>query len=176
MTIGERIKELRTKKGLTQKQLAAQTGLSEISIRKYEADERRPKIETIKKISIALDSYIGYFLSGYYGEYIDEIKEDFSIGIKKSDPPQILSDTKEEKGDLLINDAPAINARDERDIKKDLESLREKLAKKEMGPAAYDGDDISEEDMDLFLGQVELMLRRLKTKNKEKYNPRKNKK
>ena len=56
MTIGERIKELRIKKGLTQKQLANQTGLSEISIRKYEADERRPKIETIRKISTVLDS------------------------------------------------------------------------------------------------------------------------
>lgn len=83
MTIGERIKELRIKKGLTQKQLANQTGLSEISIRKYEADERRPKIETIRKISTVLDSYIGYFLSGYYGEYADDIAEDFSASEKK---------------------------------------------------------------------------------------------
>lgn len=83
MTVGERIKELRIKKGLTQKQLANQTGLSEISIRKYEADERRPKIETIRKISTVLDSYIGYFLSGYYGEYADDIAEDFSASGKK---------------------------------------------------------------------------------------------
>ena len=72
--------------------------------------------------------------------------------------------------------APELNARDERDIKKDLDSLREKLANKEFGPAAYDGQDIPEEDIDLFLGQVELMLRRVKAKNKEKYNPNKNKK
>ena len=63
-----------------------------------------------------------------------------------------------------------------RDIKKDLDSLREKLENKEYGPAAYDGQDIPDEDVDLFLGQVELMLRRLKVKNKEKYNPNKNKK
>ena len=55
-------------------------------------------------------------------------------------------------------------------------SLREKLANKEFGPAAYDGQDIPEEDIDLFLGQVDLMLRRVKIKNKEKYNPNKNKK
>lgn len=78
MTIGERIKELRLKKNMTQKQLAAATGLSEISIRKYETDERRPKIETIRKIATALDSYMGYFLNGYFEDYIDEIKEDFS--------------------------------------------------------------------------------------------------
>lgn len=72
--------------------------------------------------------------------------------------------------------APELTARDERDIKKDLDSLREKLENKELGPAAYDGEDIPDEDVDLFLGQVELMLRRLKVKNKAKYNPNKNKK
>ncbi|WP_195522088.1 helix-turn-helix domain-containing protein [Hungatella hathewayi] len=82
---------------------------------------------------------------------------------------------------LMTGDDPAkkeetFNARDERDIKKDLEILREKLANKEYGPAAFDGEDIPDDDADLFLGQVELMLRRLKTKNKEKFNPYKNKK
>lgn len=72
--------------------------------------------------------------------------------------------------------APELTARDKRDIAKDLEILREKLANKELGPAAFDGDDIPEDDAELFLGQVELMLRRLKVKNKEKYNPYKNKK
>ena len=72
--------------------------------------------------------------------------------------------------------APELTARDKRDIKKDLDSLREKLANKEFGPAAYDGQEIPDEDIDLFLGQVDLMLRRVKVKNKEKYNPNKNKK
>ena len=76
------------------------------------------------------------------------------------------------KEDVVKEKAPELSARDERDIKKDLDSLREKLANKEFGPAAYD----PEEDIDLFLGQVDLMLRRVKIKNKEKYNPNKNKK
>ena len=84
--------------------------------------------------------------------------------------------------DYLLNgttpksEGSELNARDERDIKKDLDSLREKLANKEFGPAAYDGQEIPDEDIDLFLGQVDLMLRRVKVKNKEKYNPNKNKK
>lgn len=78
--------------------------------------------------------------------------------------------------DSITKKEAAFNARDERDIKKDLENLREKLASKEFGPAAYGGEDIPDDDADLFLGQVELMLRKLKTKNKEKYNPYKNKK
>lgn len=68
-----------------------------------------------------------------------------------------------------------LTARDERDIKKDLDALREKLINKEDGPAAYDGQDIPEDDIDLFLGQVDLMLHRLKVKNKVKYG-NKNKK
>lgn len=72
--------------------------------------------------------------------------------------------------------AVELTTRDERDIKKDLDSLREKLINKEFGPASYDGQDIPDEDIDLFLGQVDLMLRRVKAKNKEKYNPHKNKK
>ena len=80
------------------------------------------------------------------------------------------------KEEVVKEKAPELTARDERDIKKDLDSLREKLANKESGPAAYDGQDIPEEDIDLFLGQVDLMLRRVKIKNKEKYNPNKNEK
>lgn len=70
----------------------------------------------------------------------------------------------------------SLTKRDERDIKKDLDSLMEKLKNQENGPAAYDGEDIPEADQELFAGQVELMLRRLKKINKEKYNPNKNKK
>lgn len=55
MNIGESIKYWRNKKGLTQKQLAESSNISEISIRKYEAGDRIPKIETIDKISSALD-------------------------------------------------------------------------------------------------------------------------
>lgn len=69
-----------------------------------------------------------------------------------------------------------LTAKDQRDIKKDLDSIMEKLTNKEYGPAAYDGEDIPDEDQELFMGQLELMLRRLKKINKEKYNPRKNKK
>ena len=80
------------------------------------------------------------------------------------------------KENAVTEKAPELTARDERDIKKDLDSLREKLANKEFGPAAYGGQEIPDEDIDLFLGQVDLMLRRVKVKNKEKYNPNKNKK
>lgn len=46
-----RIKELREKEGLTQKQLAKKAGLSNQSISFYEANRRKPKIETWKRLA-----------------------------------------------------------------------------------------------------------------------------
>lgn len=69
-----------------------------------------------------------------------------------------------------------ITPKDERDIARDMENILRKLRNNEDGPASYDGEAIPEEDIDLLAGQIELMMRRLKPINKEKYNPNKNKK
>lgn len=69
-----------------------------------------------------------------------------------------------------------LTAKDERDIAKDMENIRNKLLNGSDGPLSYDGEPIPEEDAELLLGQIELMMRRLKPINKEKYNPNKNKK
>ena len=70
----------------------------------------------------------------------------------------------------------SLTDKDKRDIAKDMEQLREKLLNNEEGPASYDGELIPDEDAELLLGQIELMMKRLKPINKEKYNPNKNKK
>ena len=67
-----------------------------------------------------------------------------------------------------------LRPRDERDIALDLENIKRKLQNGEEGVASFEGVDIPPEDQELFLGQVELMLRRLKAINKVKYNPHKN--
>lgn len=69
-----------------------------------------------------------------------------------------------------------LTAKDERDIARDMENIRSKLLSGSDGPLSYDGKPIPEEDAELLLGQIELMMRRLKPINKEKYNPNKNKK
>lgn len=73
-------------------------------------------------------------------------------------------------------DEKELTPADEKDIAKDLENIMNKLNSQDNGPASFDGTEIPEEDQELFAGQVELMLRRLKAINKEKYNPNKNKK
>lgn len=61
-SIGERIKDLRTKNQLTQKELSKITGISEISIRKYESGDRTPKIDAIEKLSTAFNVQIDYII------------------------------------------------------------------------------------------------------------------
>lgn len=54
MTIGERIREIRKSRGLTQRELGERLGLSYQSIAQWENDLRKPKSETILKIACAL--------------------------------------------------------------------------------------------------------------------------
>ena len=77
---------------------------------------------------------------------------------------------------LTGEDNDGLTEKDNRDIAKDMESIRAKLLNGADGPLSYEGEPIPEEDAELLLGQIELMMRRLKTINKEKYNPNKNKK
>ena len=54
MTIGESIKQARTAKGFTQKQLGVISGTSEITIRQYELGKRQPWLEQFQAIAAAL--------------------------------------------------------------------------------------------------------------------------
>ena len=72
--------------------------------------------------------------------------------------------------------APELNAKDERDIAKDLENIMNKLSAGEAGPASYNGEDLDPEAADLFRDELEIALRRLKMINKEKYTNKRYKK
>ena len=55
LTIGEQIKEVRKKAGLTQKELGERLGVSYQSIAQWENNLRKPKYDTLKRIAEALD-------------------------------------------------------------------------------------------------------------------------
>lgn len=63
----------------------------------------------------------------------------------------------------------SLTDKDNRDIKKDLDSIMNKLQSGDNGPASYDGDALSPEAMELFKDELEIALKRLKIMNKEKY-------
>ena len=62
LTIGEKIKHLRNKRNLTQKELAKMSGIAVISLQQYESNKRTPKTEQIIKISNAFEVPIDFFL------------------------------------------------------------------------------------------------------------------
>ncbi len=62
MNIGERIKDIRKKKGMTQAQLAAASDVATISIHQYEAGKRQPRFSQVEKIAAALGVSAAYLL------------------------------------------------------------------------------------------------------------------
>lgn len=80
------------------------------------------------------------------------------------------------KEDAVKEKAPELTAKDERDIKKDLDNIMEKIRNGEDGPLYYGGTEIDSASLSLLQNAFEYALRETKKENKVKYNPNKNKK
>jgi transcriptional regulator with XRE-family HTH domain len=63
-SFGDRIRKLRESNGITQKDMAKKMDLSNVQLSRYEADERRPDFETLKKFSEFFGKSIDYLLTG----------------------------------------------------------------------------------------------------------------
>lgn len=61
-TIGSRIKKIRIKQNLTQRELCKLTGMTEISLDIYESGEIDPSVRDIARISTALNVTSDYIL------------------------------------------------------------------------------------------------------------------
>ena len=72
LTIGEKIKELRTLKGLSQADLSKKIGIGKTTISNYETGYSKPLLDIIIKISRALDASLEYF---YTPEEIEYFKD-----------------------------------------------------------------------------------------------------
>lgn len=77
MEFGEKLKKIRKSNNLTQKELAKLSGIAEITIRKYENNERNPKIQQIEKITNVLNMDLENFLDNDSSLYqvLNEIKK-----------------------------------------------------------------------------------------------------
>ncbi|CUO92391.1 Uncharacterised protein [[Eubacterium] contortum] len=115
---------------------------------------------------------------GFSNGYIRKLQE----GKFPSDRLLIISDylnlpiTYLMTGKMEVQNEIALTAKDQRDIKKDLNNIMEKLSSGDAGPASYDGEELDPEAAELFRDELEIALRRLKIINKEKYTPKKYKK
>ena len=103
--IGEKIRKVRKAAHLTQKELAKLSGIAEITIRKYENNERNPKKEQIEKIAKALNMN-PFEIMGY--DYWDKSKD-----VKKlATEVKLLNDIEKEYGSksaILIGNYNLLN-------------------------------------------------------------------
>lgn len=61
MEIGERIRDARLEKGMSQKDLAKKVGIDPANLRKYEKNKQQPKFEKVKKIADVLSVDVRIF-------------------------------------------------------------------------------------------------------------------
>lgn len=73
MTFGEKLKKLRTEKGMTQLELAKKINVSQASIYYWEAGKREPHFSAIEKLSQALDTSSLYLM----GAISEDLANDF---------------------------------------------------------------------------------------------------
>ncbi|MGN7761259.1 helix-turn-helix domain-containing protein [Paenibacillus sp. 22594] len=61
-TLGDRIKYLREKKNIIQKDLAATSGLTIVQLSRYETNDRKPDPESLRRLADVLDTSGDYLL------------------------------------------------------------------------------------------------------------------
>lgn len=70
MTVGERIKELRIQKKLTQTDLGKLISLTYIQIGRYETDKSSPSSDVLQRLATALDTTTDYLMKGTEDEAV----------------------------------------------------------------------------------------------------------
>jgi transcriptional regulator with XRE-family HTH domain len=89
MSFGEKIKEIRLRKGLTQSQLADETLITLRTIQRIEKDEVKPSLHSLKELSRALETD--------FSETNPKPKEkpyEFNLNFKITDMNQFITNLK----------------------------------------------------------------------------------
>lgn len=146
MSIGSRVKKLRSEKRLTQKQLANKVNVSPQVISNWERGYTDPSPDDVKLLSESLECSADYILGN-------------------TDKRNPIEDSK----------LPELTEKEERDIQKDLEEMINNLNSTD-GYAAFDGrsiDEVDEDDRELLIASLEYSLRLAKRMAKQKFTPKK---
>ena len=113
---GDMIRKYRTEKGLTQKKLGELCGIADSAIRRYEAGNANPKIETLQKIADALDIPVNRLRAGKIITG-DELKEKLSEYVLT----HLVPDTEEER--IVLENCKKLNEAGKKEAAKRVEEL-----------------------------------------------------
>lgn len=141
------------RKNMTGKQLSDVLGVRASTVSMWLTGKNVPRLNTVERIAEILDVDIKELLD--------------SKNYVTFDAKKILANIS------LAKKSEQITAKDERDIKKDLDKIMDKIATRTDSPLFFDGEEMSPESLELFQDELKIALRRLKLINKEKYNPHK---
>ena len=89
-----------------------------------------------------------------------------------------IADALDVTTDYLLGrtDERKLNVKDEKSIQKDLKDIINDFKSGQAGPAFFNGQELSEKDLEVLEVGMEAILTTLKIQNKEKYTPKKYKK
>nr|DAW30953.1 MAG TPA: Helix-turn-helix XRE-family like protein [Caudoviricetes sp.] len=112
-------------------------------------------------------------ITGITNSYISAIEN----GRKKNPSTEILEKLAKALNVNVVDfyDKPVLTDRDKKDINKDLNEVMQEFRDGTDGTAYYNGIPLEESDLDLIESAMKIALEQIKIKNKEKYNPDKNK-
>lgn len=77
--IGNRIRKLRSEKGLTQKEMSELTGIPYSTYSNYENNNREPSLEQLEKIAGVLDIHLAELMGLTYKENVMDIDDVFKF-------------------------------------------------------------------------------------------------
>ncbi len=112
-------------------------------------------------------------ITGITNSYISAIEN----GRKKNPSTEILEKLAKALDVNVVDfyDKPVLTDKDKKDINKDLNEVMQEFRDGTDGTAYYNGIPLEESDLDLIESAMKIALEQIKIKNKEKYNPNKNK-
>lgn len=127
MTFGEKLRQIRKAKGMTQEELGSLIGNTKSTVCGWEKDEKEPNFATIRKIATVLDTTVGnLFDEEIGGERMAKVrlidtKDKFSLEIDGSDIPFVstYTITKTVSGFLTMQVTLGVNEIEELSIDSD---------------------------------------------------------
>lgn len=142
MSFGERLKQLRNEKHMTQSDLGKLMNVSKASVSLYEKNERTPDQETLKRVAKYFDVSIDYLLGvSDKRHYYSLTKKDYR------DVDQMLKDTMEgitTSGPTFFQNGAEVSDEDRRLLEASMRqtiTLARELAKKKFTPKKYRGSE-----------------------------------
>lgn len=148
MTFGERLKELRLEKNLSQSDFGALFNKSANNISQYETGKRQPDLETLQQMSSFFNVSVDYLLGN-------------------TDTKRVLN---HDSQSIIQKNDNNLSEKNKKDIAKKMRKLREEIANED--GLMLDGEILTEETKDLLLQLLEKD-EIAATLNNKKYIPKK---